>query len=216
MSGNSDVNKVILETLAKRKPNSLQQLTFFVMNKVPLTEEQVLNAILELESQGEISLRDFSSIAVDFATYLKSSFSFWYWVTFFASIFSVLSFIFIPVTVYPWIYVRNVFGLLFFLWLPGFAFVKLLFPVKLPFKTVAESSEFIERSALSVGLSVVFSTFIGLILYYVPQGFSSLPITFTLFALTLLFATLAIWSEYKARRLLFLRKARKNKAYFKS
>ena len=60
----------------------------------------------------------------------------------------------IPETFYPTAYIRNVLGIIFVLFLPGFAFIKALFPTTVPLKTTSESLDDIERIALSFGMSL--------------------------------------------------------------
>jgi uncharacterized membrane protein len=74
----------------------------------------------------------------------------------------------------------------------------------------------IERIALSLGLSMAVVPVVGFALYYLPSGLELFPLSESILVLTLFLSTLAIWREYKARKSLFLRKARKTTAFFKS
>lgn len=96
-------------------------------------------------------------------------------------------------------YVRNVLGVIFVLFLPGYAFIKAFFPTKLPIKTSSESLDTIERVALSIGMSIALTPIVGLILYYTPLGIGLTPITLSLLALTTVFATAAVAREYQKK-----------------
>jgi uncharacterized membrane protein len=70
---------------------------------------------------------------------------------------------------------------------------------KVPIVTSSENLDTIERIALSFGLSIALTAIVGLILNYTPWGVRLAPITFSLLALTIVFATAAVLSEYKAK-----------------
>ena len=57
----------------------------------------------------------------------------------------------------------------------------------------------IERVALSLGMSLALVPIVGLILNYTPWGIRLTPITLSLLALTIVFATAAILREYQAK-----------------
>jgi uncharacterized membrane protein len=71
----------------------------------------------------------------------------------------------------------------------GFAFIKMLFPSKLPIATSSENLDTIERVALSLDLSIALVPIVGLILNYTPWGIRLTPITLSLLALTTFFAS---------------------------
>jgi uncharacterized membrane protein len=83
--------------------------------------------------------------------------------------------------------------------LPGFAFIKALFPAKVPIKTSSENMDTIERIALSFGMSLTLVPLVGLILNYTPWGIRLTPITLSLLSLTIVFATTAVLREYQAK-----------------
>ncbi len=101
----------------------------------------------------------------------------------------------VPADVYPWSLIRNIFGLILVYWLPGFAFVKAVFPVSVPVKVQSRSLEAIERLALSIGVSLALTPIIGLIFYYTPLGVNTPFITLSLIVLTVVLATLAVFRE---------------------
>ncbi len=57
----------------------------------------------------------------------------------------------------------------------------------------------IERIALSFGMSLALVPIVGLILNYTPWGIRLTPITLSLLALTIVFATAAVLREYQAK-----------------
>jgi uncharacterized membrane protein len=97
-----------------------------------------------------------------------------------------------PEDAYPIVYARSALGIIFVLFLPGYTFIKALFPTKVPIKTSSENLDTIERIALSLGMSIALVPIIGLILNYTPWGIRLMPITLSLLALTIIFATAAV------------------------
>jgi uncharacterized membrane protein len=126
---------------------------------------------------------------------MKTDKAVWYWLTIAAGAIAAALVFTVPESVYPWIYVRNFLGVIFVLFLPGFAFVKALFPISMPIKMPTESLESIERIALSLGMSLAIVAIVGLVLYYTPFGLSLPAIVASLLAFTLIFATTAIYRE---------------------
>ena len=85
------------------------------------------------------------------------------------------------------------------MFLPGYAFIKALFPTTVPFKTSSENLDNIERIALSIGMSLALVPIVGLILNYTPWGIRLTPITLSLLALTIVFGTAAVLREYQVK-----------------
>jgi uncharacterized membrane protein len=186
----NDLTETILETINEKKPQSVKQLAIILRETLNLQEKEMLEVILKLQAQGIIKLEDHGQESRSLASYATGR-DLWYWLTMGAvAITATLVFI-IPENLYPWIYVRNFFGVIFVLFLPGFAFVKALFPANLPEKISSEFLEKIEQIAISVGLSISIVLIFGLILYYI--GALSLPFTIiSLFVFTSIFATVGI------------------------
>jgi uncharacterized membrane protein len=82
-------------------------------------------------------------------------------------------------------------GTIFILFLPGYTFIKILFPKK--------ELDNIERVALSIGMSLALVPITGLILNYTPWGIRTNPITISLLALTTSLATAAIIREHQTK-----------------
>ncbi|MCK5563468.1 DUF1616 domain-containing protein [Candidatus Bathyarchaeota archaeon] len=87
------------------------------------------------------------------------------------------------------LYVRYLFGSIFVLFLPGYSFIKALFPVK--------EIDNVERAALSIGMSLAIVAINALILNYTPWGISTNPITLSLLGLTLTLSTVAVVREHQ-------------------
>jgi hypothetical protein len=204
LSNNSKANELpqtIIQVINERKPQNVKQLTTLVKEKLPLTEEKILDAILKLQNQGTIKLENQPLPAsLKLATYLKTSQALWYWATIAIATITVAIVFTVPEDFYPWSYLRNALGAIFVLWLPGYTFIKALFPTHVPTKTSTENLDTIERIALSLGMSIALVPIIGLLLNYTPWGIRLTPIVLSLLALTLVFATTAIIREHQSKK----------------
>src|SRR3990170_2878386 len=131
--------------------------------------------------------------------YVFSKKATWYWITIGLSIATTLVVFTIPDTAYPIVYVRSALGAIFLLFLPGYAFIKMLFPLQVPIKTSTENMDSIERVALSIAMSLALVPTVGLVLNYSPWGITLTSITLSLLGLTVVFASAALIREHQAK-----------------
>ena len=203
MSSNSnpnDLSEIILQIVNEKKPQNVKQLIAFVKEKLPISEKEISEAILTLQTQRKIKLENQPlPTSLKLATYLRTSQALWYWATIAIATITVAIVFTVQEGFYPWIYLRNVLGIIFVLCLPGYTFIKALFPTHVPIKTSTENLDNIERIALSLGMSLALVPIIGLLLNYTPWGIRLTPIVLSLLALTLVFATAAIIREHQSK-----------------
>jgi uncharacterized membrane protein len=131
--------------------------------------------------------------------YLSSDGAFWFWATILLAIATTVTVLTVPDDSYPLVYLRYLLGLVFVLWLPGYTFIKALFPAQVPVKTSSESLDAIERVALSFGMSLALVPIVGLLLDYTPWGIRLTSVTLGLLALTLAFALGAMLRDRRTR-----------------
>jgi hypothetical protein len=186
----------IIQTIRERQPETVDQLITMLKEESSLSDRQVLKQIERLQGEGKIHLKPASS-AQTFTAYMRSTHVAWYWITLAITALTIAAVYTIPPEVYPQAYLRNVVALIFTLWLPGYTFIKALFPKQLPNKTTDKSLDTIERIALSVGMSLALVPMVGLLLNYTPWGINTIPSTLSLAALTLAFATAALIREHE-------------------
>jgi uncharacterized membrane protein len=72
-------------------------------------------------------------------------------------------------------------------------------PTLVHIATNSENIDTIERLALSFGMSLALAPITGLILNYTPWGIRLTPVTLSLLALTVVFATAAVIREYTTK-----------------
>jgi hypothetical protein len=199
-SGEPQLTETILNIVKEKKPDTVKQLTSLVKEKLAIDERKIIDRVLKLQSEGKIKLSKQSvTVPPEFSVYLVTGQALWYWITVATAAVTVLTVFAIPEDFYPWVYIRYVLGTIFVLWLPGYTFIKALFPTHLPILTSREDLDTIERIALSVGMSLALVPIVGLLLNYTPWGIRLTPIVLSLLALTLVLATVALVREKQAK-----------------
>jgi uncharacterized membrane protein len=121
----------------------------------------------------------------------------WYWTTIALAIVTTIMVFTIPENLVPLAYLRSLLGIVFILFLPGFTFMKTMFPAKLPIKSSSDKIDLIMRIALSFGTSMALMPVIGLFLYYTTWSISLTSVTLSLLAFVVFFATAALLQERK-------------------
>ena len=109
----------------------------------------------------------------------------WYWVIIVLEI-SLGVLLFLPEIV-PLLWIRYVLGALFVLYIPGYTIVRTLYAEK--------TLSFIERNALSIGLSLAVVPLIGFILDFTPWRIGLVAIFSTLMMVTTGVSTLALYQQ---------------------
>jgi hypothetical protein len=194
---NNNLDKFIIQTIEDKKPKTLKELIGFVKEKNQLSEEKIIERILNLQNEGKLTFKENPTEPPSTAAnYIFSNQALWYWITTILVIVSAASVFTIPEDAFPIVYARYFLGSIFVLFFPGYSFIKALFPKQVPFKTSSEELDNIERIALSIGMSLALVPITGLLLNYTPWGIRTTPITLTLLALTATLATAAIAREY--------------------
>jgi hypothetical protein len=189
----SDLDKYILNIIRNEKPKTIKQLINSIQHMNNLPKQEIMQRILLLQDQGKIVLHDELPSSRKFKDYLFSIRAYWY-LAIVALVITTTIIIIANLENTPIIgtiikYTRYLFGSLFVLFLPGYSFIKALFPLK--------EIDNIERAALSIGMSLAIVAINALVLNYTPWGISTTPITLSLLCLTLTLSTIAIIREYQ-------------------
>jgi len=186
------IDQEIIQIVKEEKPENVKQLIKLTQEKFPLSEQEILNHILHLQEKEKIRLEpDQTYTPEKLANYLRSNQAYWYWTTITLTLTAALLVFIVPENAFPLVYARYILGSIFILWLPGYTLIKALFPEK--------ELDSIERVALSIGMSLALVPIIGLLLNYTTWGIRLTPITISLLALTLTFATAAIIREHQTQ-----------------
>lgn len=179
----------------------MNQLVKLVREAYPASKNEILDAIVKLQNEGKLQLTTPTQDPQGISAYLRTSAALWFWTTIALSLGTLVAVFAVPETACPLVYIRYVLGAVFVLWLPGYAFIKALFPEQFPVKTSDKDLDTIERIALSVGMSLALVPMVGLLLNYTPWGIRLTPIVLSLLALTTIFATAGVIRERQIRTL---------------
>jgi uncharacterized membrane protein len=197
----NQIKALVLEIVKKQKPETKEQLIQLMQQTHNITAEQTTQLLTELENKNRIKFTE--SLDLSLTTpekYLISKNALWYWAIITFIITTMIAVFTIPETVTPIVYLRNVLGAILILFLPGYAFIRVLFPLKVPLENSKQNLTTIERVSLSVGMSLAINFTIGLILNYTPWGLNLTSIALGILALAVVFATVALLREYLNRK----------------
>jgi len=187
------INQQIMDIARKDSPETVEQLIKLVQLRHPTPEHEIMKRILYLQNQGKLVLREHTaSLPRTVERYVLTKQATWFWTIIALAIATTTLVFTIPEDAYPAVYARYVLGSTFVLWLPGYTFIKALFPAK--------ELDNIERAALSIGMSLALVPITGLLLNYTPWGIRVTPVTISLLALTITFATVAVMREFHLMR----------------
>jgi len=188
------IDRCIMQTIIKKQPRTVYQLIRLVQPAYPIfSEQEIVEHILCLQKQRKLILKENpASPPSTLKGYLFSLKATWYWTIIILSFVTTTIIFTIPEGAYPIKYVRYLLGSLFVLFLPGYTFIKALFPTK--------DIDNIERTALSIGMSLTLVPITGLLLNYTPWGIRTTSITLSLLFLTIILTATAVIREYQALR----------------
>jgi len=179
------IDQQILLTTREKNPETVEQLVNLVQLRHPTPELEIMKRVLRLQNQGKLVLKEHAvQLPRKLEGYILSSNATWYWAIIALAITTTTLVFTIPEDAYPIVYSRYVLGSIFVLWLPGYTFIKALFPAK--------ELDNIERTALSIGMSLALFPITGLLLNYTPWAIRATPVTLSLLVLTITFATAAV------------------------
>jgi len=182
------IDQHILGLIEKHKPESTEELVELFQQTYPIAEQEILKHILRLQDEGKIVMHGHSfSLSFFPSSRIFSASAKWYWRLVGLSVVTLALIILFQEEAYLFVYIRYVMGTLFVLFLPGYSFMKVLFPGK--------KLNDVEGVTMSMGMSLAIVPIVGLLLNYTPLGIRIVPVTSCLFILTILLSTVAIIRE---------------------
>jgi len=127
----TSLNKIIIQIIDEKNPKRIEELIELIQQQqspFPLPRDEILQYILNMREQGKLTLKEDSVFThISFKSYFLSSSSYWYWMVIVLALATTMAVFIIPENLTPFIYVRNILGSIFILFLPGYSMVKLLF-----------------------------------------------------------------------------------------
>ena len=184
-----EISQKILEIVKIEQPETVLNLVELANHKLGIDKDTILKYVIELENQGRLRLsQQPGSIPTEFNAYLFSSHATWFWIIIALSLSTTISVFTIPENAAPYIYIRYILGSVFVLLLPGYSLIKTFFPTR--------EIDNIERTALSIGMSLAIVPMVGLLLNYTPWGIRLTPVTLSLLSLTTILTITGLQREY--------------------
>jgi hypothetical protein len=186
------IRETILNEINNESLETVEDIVDVVETKVNFPRDKIVSIIIEMNDDGSLFLRkpieDFQG---DFLNFVLMPKSYWYWIVVFFAAITLFLVYNVPAGSFPLFYVRNIFGVIYVLFLPGFCLVKMLFPKK--------DGDPIINFALYIGTSLIMLPLIGLALNYSPGGIKAEPLALTLFLFIFIFSLIALYREYVKR-----------------
>ena len=134
------IDQHITQIVNERNPETVEQLIELIQSKHPMPRQKILDTIIKLQNQGKITLEQpETQFNLTITKYIVSPKAYWYWTVIALSLATTILVFTIPENAYPIVYARHILGSIFVLWLPGYTFIKALFPTKVPIKTSSEN-----------------------------------------------------------------------------
>jgi hypothetical protein len=193
-----DTVDTVLRIIEDQKPESVDQLANLARQRLQLPKKEIIKQILWLQDEGKITLRQPPQQAeITLKPYLRTESAYWYWITMLLAGITTIATFAIPEDAFPIVYARYILAAVFVLYLPGYTFIRALFPKLQTTRKHMGQLDFIERIALSIGLSLCLIPIIGLLLNYTPWGIRLTPIVLSLLVTTLVFSTIAVVREHQ-------------------
>jgi len=192
MSDDVEISNKILELAKTKAPETVQKLIDLADQELGIPRDIALKQVIELENQGK--LRMFTppeSIPKNLDAYLFSIHASWFWIIITISVATTISVFTIPEKAIPYVYIRYILGSIFVLLLPGYSLIKTLFPTR--------EIDDIERTALSIGMSLALVPLVGLLLNYTPWGIRLTPVTLSLLSLTIILTITGLLREHNEK-----------------
>jgi len=130
------ISEFIMRAVRDKPPVTVRQLAARVQQEYRLSEKKAVKQIVALQSHGSLRLEgNPNSQSATLLGYLRCERSLWYWLTISLATATTLIVFTVPDDLYPLVYARYALGSIFVLLLPGYSFIKALFPTKVPITT---------------------------------------------------------------------------------
>ncbi|MFX1475156.1 MAG: DUF1616 domain-containing protein [Promethearchaeota archaeon] len=190
------VRQLILESLLSRRFNTVREVVR-ALEVSGVKQAVTLRVIQDLAREGEVILNlpgaPDDAVMAPISTlgeYLQCRLSLDLWITLLLLVLGVATTFLIPANLYPLVIIRWVFSGLFLFFIPGFAFVRSLFP----FDRYVDQWE---RLALSIISSIGLFILVAFAFNFTPWGIRLIPIAIGVSVITLITIILATYRRVK-------------------
>jgi hypothetical protein len=189
-SSDKPLNEQALEYIEKNGTMSVQDLyDSLKIRYASLTKADLANLVLELAEQEKISLADSPLTTTSLGEYLHQwERNLWLYGSLAVSLGTALM-AYASVSEFPFVALRWILGSVFVLFIPGYVAVEVLFPGDVDLN-------WIERLALSIGLSLALVPLVGFLLSYASLGVRLTSIMGSLTILSIGLSAVALVRKY--------------------
>lgn len=192
MSEKKEITEKILKLIKTSSPDTVIILINKAHRELKIPKEVIMKHIVDLQNDGRLTLvSKRESIPANLKTYIFSSHSTWFWIIILLPTTTTISVFLTIENTYPYVYFRYFLGSIFVFILPGFSLIKALFPTR--------EVDNIERTTLSIGMSLILVPLVGIFLNFTPWGIRLKPIMLSLLSLTIIFSLTDIIQDYKEK-----------------
>jgi hypothetical protein len=192
----TDLSGVVLSIANSQMPQTNAELIALAKNATLCSENQILQTILKLQNEGKLTFIESSAPGTQRSIKnVNSNQTLWYQAIVAIAVITTITAFVINEDFYPWSYIRNILGLIFILWLPGYSFMRALFPSRFEPKDSSILNN-AEKVALSVIMSLAIVALMGFALNFTTFGIRFIPIILSMLTFTLSFATVAVLREH--------------------
>ena len=189
----SDIDQIILNIIKTENPQFANDLAISLQNKLKIPKRKALDYVSVLHKNGKIILKEESLTENSLIDNLFSNSFYWFFGILIISIITTIVIVFdlsnFPIIGTAFILIRFVFGSIFVLFIPGYSFIKVLFPLK--------EIDIGERISLSIIISLALTAINVLILNYTPWGIKTIPLTIGLLGISIGLSTIALVRTYQ-------------------
>lgn len=187
MNRPSEAEDSVLRRLADRRVTISALMSEIGSDGV--SRDQAVKALMVLQQAKKVSIQEPKPYST-LGSYAWSPLSLWFWA---ALVAVAASGALTTVSTGVVLYARYVFGSALVLFLPGYSLIEALYPKR-------ELDE-LTRLALSIGLSLALTVFVGLVLNYTPWEIRLVPIVVSLSGLTLVLLFVALYRRHQYYKL---------------
>ena len=184
-----EFEQALIRVIGNDHPETLEKAIKLARLRLADCDEETTDSVLRLESQGRILFEKAPAVVPSSLTgFFLSGWALWFWAVFVLAVATSVMVFVVPENAFPMVYARYMFGAVLVLFLPGYSLIRALFGSK--------ELDNVERLALSVGLSLALVPLAGLLLNYSPWGIRTVPVTFSLLGLTVVFAVAGVVRDF--------------------
>jgi hypothetical protein len=195
----NEIKQIIVDTVKQDVPESTEELIEIIKKNCDIEPQYDLTEILiELENDNKLSFDKKNLVFNRFTAYIFSKGAYWFWVIAPLTIITALMVLLVPSNAFPARYPVVVLGIIFVLFMPGYAFTRLFFPSRDSF-LAGDKISITERLGLCLALSLALVAAVGFILNLSPLGIGLIPITITLLGFGLILLTVALYRDYRVQ-----------------